>query len=64
MDKETEGFSEILCELMMECKTWLIEVEGLGNETAYTDSRIDRVLELSKQLKEKQKARGLLVEKE
>lgn len=41
------------------CRTYLAYVDKIGNECAYTDTVIDRIVAEAKNLEKMQKARGL-----
>lgn len=41
------------------CRTYLAYVNGIGNECAYTDTVIDKIVSEAKMLEKMQKARGL-----
>lgn len=41
------------------CRTYLAYVNRIGNECAYTDTVIDRIVSETKTLEKMQKARGL-----
>lgn len=56
---ETEKVVKQITEIKDVCNDWLQDVKSLGNETAYSDSFIDRIILLSKELENTQRARGL-----
>lgn len=52
MEKTTEDRIEQMEELAGMVNGWLVDVRSLGNETAYSDSYIDKIYSKAKEIKE------------